>query len=748
MRGWKASLQSGAWLGLTTLAVETLAIFPGRYTSGRLASQLGQSIAETTVAGIFRDLSDILRPFGLALGVVLAVALFLRAKRPLRILFIALGVAGFILWFTSSATAEFKVQRGVDATWLDVQIASHATGRSSTIAGFLGCRRHWLPGLISLGALAPLVVFLRRRARQWELGNRFAVLGGFAGVTLLSSLLALAPLDPHLWMFSTIADRHAVGEPFVNILAGFGRSQENVRLGMRGLIETTTFPPSTGGEALLGLPHVERRTDADCSVHPFARSFTEDGVEPERLGATGHHPVDADTQAVLVLLDQLSAALYENRKQPIDVMQIMLESFRADDVHGITPSAPRALTPFVNSLYEADNVVGFKNMWQAGSRSSQGFSSYMCGLGTMPYGLSTTRDFGALPLRCLTDVIADAQFDTAFWYGGNPSFDEMDPFLRRHGVRDITGHQQFPADAPVGQEGVTDRYVFADAASHLLPKPVDRARYTLLFSASNHVPFMRPGDVPAEVDAQVDALAHDPAFIGGKEEIPRLRTFAYADEALGELYAKMKPRHDRTLFVLGADHATSDPWAWETPNRDKQAGLARIPFAIVFPEPLIAASAHPDDVRGLVHALNDAVNGRAWSQNDTPLFVLTLIGHAPGMRALPRSKRWHTLGGERTSPYFSPLHGAKAQGIDAMSGLFGEDDEGHSLLPAEKAAFVTKPEELFTSSPSLTPVAASMGDFLRDYVVPCTKLYRSRKHAPVPAGDPSAITVLGEEEAP
>src|SRR5262249_23765790 len=160
----------------------------------------------------------------------------------------------------------------------------------------------------------------------------------------------------------------------------------------------------------------------------------------------------------------------------------------------------------------------------------------------------------------------------------------------------------------------------------------------------NHIPFMRPGDVPPEIDARVGALAEDGAFSGTHDDIARVRTFAYADFALEELVTRLRPRHERTIFVLGADHATADPWALANPARDVEAGYARIPFAIVLPEPLVAGAAHPDVVRALVRDIDAAVAEHAWSQNDAPLLVLTLLAHAPGVQSLPRDRRWHTLG--------------------------------------------------------------------------------------------------------
>ena len=156
---------------------------------------------------------------------------------------------------------------------------------------------------------------------------------------------------------------------------------------------------------------------------------------------------------------------------------------------------------------------------------------------------------------------------------------------------------------------------------------------------------------------------------------------------------------------------------------------ARIPYVIVFPEALIARSAHPEVLRGLVRRLNVVLDRQQWSQNDTPFFLLTLLAHAPTMQALPSASRWHTLGGERTSPFFAaPREAVKVVGIDCKSELFGADGDGLSAMPRETASFVTDPGEIYTMSPTLIPIAATFAQFLNGYAASCREANLT-KHA-------------------
>jgi hypothetical protein len=742
--------KAGALLALVTLAIEALAVLPGRVALGRTQQSVGRSPVEFAIAGTFRDVSDLALPVGLAVLLVLGALLLLRrsaaeeraSARAMRGVLGFVALVGVLLWFASAAAAEFKIQRGVDATWFDMEIASRWDNSVGTFIGFVLLRRHFVPGALALSAACAVLALAWRRSRALAIRRRAGAVIAFAVVTVAGWGLALLPLDPHVHVFRTIADRNVVGEPFPNLFASFGRSHGNVRLGMRGLITHASFPAGQagGGSRLLGVPD---GPSTDCSAHPMARLLPIAGSEPVRARIAGSHELDPSAARVLVLLDALSAEIYAGRSAPIDLWQLMLESYRGDDIHAIHPRAPRELAPFTNALYENaagarsvgfdGAVVAVRRMWQSGARTSQGLSSYMCGMGMMPYGLSFTRDFGPLPVRCLPDLLVDGGFEPFFFYGGTPSFDGMDDFFRHHGFRRIIGRLQQSPSSPTSEGGVSDRALLAHAVEVAAASPRDHGRYFLVMSSSNHVPYRRPDDVPDEVDARVNAVESAPGYVGSADDGHRLRTFAYADAAVAELFARLGPARSRSIVVLGADHATVDPFVWESDppaegwSRDHASGV--IPFAIVLPDALVAESARPDRVRAIARDLNGALGDHAWSQNDTPLLVLALLAHAPAMTALAPERRWHTLGGQRTSPFFVPPEvagdpGAPGRrvvvmGIDAGAKLFGVDDDSRQVLPAETASFVRSAEEIYTMSPTLMPVASAMCTFLNGYAERC-----------------------------
>src|SRR4051812_6029376 len=107
-------------------------------------------------------------------------------------------------------------------------------------------------------------------------------------------------------------------------------------------------------------------------------------------------------------------------------------------------------------------------------------------------------------------------------------------------------------------------------------------------TGSNHVPYGRPEDVPPDLDERIDGLVQSPAFVGARDDAGRLRTFAYTDRAISDLVTSLGPLLDQTVLILGSDHATSDPFVWQTsPEWNRHPALGLIPFAIVLPDLLI-----------------------------------------------------------------------------------------------------------------------------------------------------------------
>ena len=103
---------------------------------------------------------------------------------------------------------------------------------------------------------------------------------------------------------------------------------------------------------------------------------------------------------------------------------------------------------------------------------------------------------------------------------------------------------------------------------------------------------------------------------------------------------------------------------------------------------------------------------------------LSVLAASHELASLPKERRWSTLGGFTTSPFFAhPTHPqALLFGIDTMATVF-TIDRGTDLVPIdtkELSESFSGPEQLEKLGPTLEPVAAFLGSFLSGYGMKCT----------------------------
>ncbi|MFW5740230.1 MAG: sulfatase-like hydrolase/transferase, partial [Myxococcota bacterium] len=625
--------------------------------------------------------------------------------------------------------AEHKIERGLFPTMFEFAHASTDAGFAKAGMQVFLLSRFAYPTLLSFAALALIAVAYRRASR------RFAVPGPRrVSVTMLLAAAAVAlgcfgfhrasPL-----LFASVPNWRAIESP-LHVFTSFGVERENVRLGALALFQKLALPPPErgAGSALLGLP-----TDAgdrlsqvhdtsQCLPHPAAVPVAPPGPAPKERKGGYHH-------ALHTTLDQLSQALFEGRKGPVRVWVLALESLRADDVHALHPRAHSNIAPFVTSLYErarsgGTDVVVAEHMMQAGCRTSQGLAAMTCGMGTMPYGLSAARDLGLLPLRCLPDVLADASFRTAFYYGSNPSFDNMLAFLNYHGFDRIKAEKDYVEEVPHQGWSVPDAIVFAQAFEDSEREPRSQSQLNFAMSLTNHFPFKRPEDFPAVVGDRV-AEAVNGSDVGA-DDVARLETLSYTDWAFEQLVSRIGAAESAgdTFIVAAADHSTTDYFLWREDGAmgaERDRATTQIPFMVVFPKPFLARAAHPARARQLVGRLNALLADTALSQNDIPRFVLALLMHSEPLGTLPEEWRWHNLGGQRLSPSFEvPGHpDAVTIGLDPTLRICVANEEGVFKRTEESSKLTLDVESAMQQGPTLRPAAAVFASMLQGYGKHC-----------------------------
>ena len=114
----------------------------------------------------------------------------------------------------------------------------------------------------------------------------------------------------------------------------------------------------------------------------------------------------------------------------------------------------------------------------------------------------------------------------------------------------------------------------------------------------------------------------------------------------------------------------------------------------------------------------------------SPLFVLTLLAHAPGMRGIAAGG---TLAYARRRAHEPVLlarsqPAAKVVGIDCVAELFGTDEHDRLAAPAGEGVVRERDAtSIYTSSPSLVPIAATFSRFLNGYAARCSETQRAER---------------------
>jgi hypothetical protein len=715
------ALRRGFGSGLLAVAVLAAAAFPARLSVavrgwGTLAAK-----AERVLVGGLIDLSAVvlvLAPLVLALAVVVPLLSPRRAGerwQGVGALLAALP-AGFLLWVLTVVAQEVKSERGSFPTMFDLAEGGSNVSFVRGTVGYLQYVRVWAPALVGLGLAAAVLVWGWRRStrgepgpwRPWALG-----LGGGLG----SGAGAVVAVTLGLASASNRFTSAALGDPLTGLVeSSVDLLRHQGPATPRQLVLDAALEPSLSetGAARLGWPP-RRDGGAPCFPHPHARP----------LDATREpSPRDARGRRLVEVLQRVSAALFEAGDGRVAVYLVSLEGFRADDVHALNPLAPREIAPFVSGLYEraragGQGVLAPSMVYQAGVRTAQGLGAYACGLGTLPYNLSFIRDLHPFPMRCLPDVLAEGGFEGSFFYGSDPTFDGMDVFLKEHRFSTVVGQEAFPPEAPKGTwDGVTDFAVFDEALTRTARGLARGApQFSLLMSLSHHSPFTTPADLPEEVTARVDAALKTAPNRADADDRLRLLAYSYTDAAVERLFARLDAERmsERSLVLLGADHSTGHAYVWGPEVTETDAQKAQIPLALVVPDAFRARVKDPAALDALLAEAQRLLEEAPLSQNDVPTLVLALLASHPGLASLPESARWHSMGGQVTSPYFAPGGEADSYllGINGVSELYTLNRAGARTGGYEDSVFLKTRADRYRVTPRLIPVAATLVDVMQ-----------------------------------
>ncbi|MBX3189438.1 MAG: LTA synthase family protein [Labilithrix sp.] len=704
-----------AWI---PVALALLAHVPGRLVYAENEALHGRPGWQFFAAGLLGDLRWVGPVVLLAFVVPLGGALFFRAsaraKRWSAVVVTSAAAAVLVAaWVFSVAAIECKLERGLYPTYFETKLA---LGSTSFVVGSLPTLlldRYWKTSLLVIVAVAGVLAAYWRWARH-ELSSVGRVCGFVSGALVL--LLAGHQLFVRdRIFFPRTGGSTETRSPIETVLLGKFPWPDHAPLtdGMRQLFASRTYDAKQKEDGLraLGYPAssldrlIAFETNEPCSApHPLARPLDRAFEGNARASAT------------MADLEALSIALFEGRSEPITVWQIAMESFRADDVAALQPTAPPELTPVMNRLYRSERAIGFTRVFQGGFRTAHNVSSLLCGVGSLPFSIAAARDLGHVPLRCLPDVLSDAGLSPRVFFSSDLAYDNMLDFLRYHGV-DAVGGPDMPEGLPVGSwGGVSDRALYDQA---LARASRDRSEYAFILTLSGHSPFRRPTDMPPEVEARAAQACAKKSKAANADDCRRLAVMAYADHALGEMLDKLErsPLGKRSIVVVSADHATSELLLW--PGSIEARARAHVPYVIVLPEALVASAAHPERVPEILARLR--AHDDVLSLADSPSLVMSLLSATAQVERIPPEWRFHTFGGQATSPHFSlPARPeARVWGTDSASFVFSVDDALAITVDDARNRTFSDVSEFDTMNATLRGPAAFLSSFVKGYLLRC-----------------------------
>ena len=229
--------------------------------------------------------------------------------------------------------------------------------------------------------------------------------------------------------------------------------------------------------------------------------------------------------------------------------------------------------------------------------------------------------------------------------------------------------------------------------------------------------------------ARADKACHTSMY-AQDSDCDHIAVIAYADYALGEFLEKLEssPLGRRSIVIASADHATSEMFLWDVSTVEQSRAL--VPYLIYVPRALTAAAAHPEEIAPILARARGRAESQVISLMDSPTLVTALVSSTREMRSIPAAWRFHTYGGQATSPYFTfdAKPSARVWGTDSAAFVFSADADRSVTAYENKNRQFSDASELDTLNPSLRGPAAFLGSFVKGYLARCetqTKL-RSR----------------------
>ncbi|WP_413513954.1 LTA synthase family protein [Myroides odoratus] len=240
-----------------------------------------------------------------------------------------------------------------------------------------------------------------------------------------------------------------------------------------------------------------------------------------------------------------------------NVVLLILESFGRENMH-------RGLTPFMDSL--ATNSYFFENGFANGKVSIDAVPSSISSIPSLMDRTFITSSYALNDVYALPKILNDNGYHTAFFHGAFNGSQNFDQYANVAGFKEYYGKNEY--EGPQAFDGTWG--IFDEEFLQFFAKKLDSFSppfFSTLFTISSHNPYTIPTKYKGK-------------FPKGPGDIHE--SIAYADYALKQFFetAKTKAWYTNTIFIVVADHTSSEPQEeqWKT-----NVGKFRIPILFFAP---------------------------------------------------------------------------------------------------------------------------------------------------------------------
>jgi phosphoglycerol transferase MdoB-like AlkP superfamily enzyme len=252
--------------------------------------------------------------------------------------------------------------------------------------------------------------------------------------------------------------------------------------------------------------------------------------------------------------------LFNNSTEKVqkkNVVIIILESFGDENLHN-------GYTPFMDSL--TTKSYYFKNAFANGKVSIDAVPSTLSSIPSLMNTSIISSGYSLNKVYGLPKILKKIGYQTSFFHGAFNGSQNFDQYCKVAGFDSYYGKNEYVGpDAFDGTWGIFDEEFFQFFNNKLTS--FKEPFFSTIFSVSSHNPYTIPEKYKGK-------------FLKGKRKIQE--SISYTDFALKQFFksAKKQPWYNNTLFVITADHTSSEP---TTDKYKTNVGKFRVPILFFDP---------------------------------------------------------------------------------------------------------------------------------------------------------------------